>query len=55
MREIVAMLGWLTPKVLSKERNFVSEILTFIFDMERVLLQPANQGVKVETFGRQNE
>ena len=24
------------------ERNFVSEILTFIFDMERVLLQPAN-------------
>ena len=27
---------------LEKERNFVSEILTFIFGMERVLLQPAN-------------
>ena len=29
-------------KVLEKEQNFVSDILTFIFDMERVLLQPAN-------------
>ena len=28
--------------VLQKERNFVSEIFTFIFDMERVLLQPDN-------------
>ena len=29
-------------KVLEKKQNFVSDILTFIFDMERVLLQPAN-------------
>ena len=29
-------------KVLKKERNFASEILTFIFNMERVVLQPAN-------------
>ena len=29
-------------KVLEKEQNFVSDILTFIFDMERVLLRPAN-------------
>ena len=42
--------GWLTPlylacvlcKDLYKERYFVSDILTFIFDMERVLLQPVN-------------
>ena len=32
-----------TCKVLKKERNFVSDILTFIFDMERALLQPASQ------------
>ena len=30
-------------KVLKKERNFVSDILTFIFDMERAFLQPASQ------------
>ena len=27
---------------MKKERNFVSDVLTFIFDMERVILQPAN-------------
>ena len=30
-------------KVLLKERNFVSEIFTLIFDMERVILQPAKK------------
>ena len=33
---------WGKTKVLQKERNFVSDILTFIFNMERVVLQPAN-------------
>ena len=33
-------------KVLEKEQNFVSDILTFIFNMERVLLQPANSFFK---------
>ena len=32
----------LLTKVLQKERYFVSEIFTLLFNMERVLLQPAN-------------
>ena len=36
------LLGRGRLKVLKKERYFVSEIFTVIFDMERVLLQPAN-------------
>ena len=39
---IVGDLESAGTKVLLKERNFVSELLTFIFDIERVLLQPAN-------------
>ena len=37
---------WLTQGLVKKERYFVSEIFTFIFDMERVLLQPANSLLK---------
>ena len=36
-------------KALQKERNFVLDILTFIFDMERVPLQQAKKG-RIETF-----
>ena len=36
------MGGFVTPQVLYKEQYFVSELFTFIFDMERVLLKPAN-------------
>ena len=39
-------------KVLKKERYFVSEILTFIFDMERVPLQPANSFLQPAKTGR---
>ena len=38
--ELSSLANTSTLKVLQQERNLVSEILTFIFDMERVLLQP---------------
>ena len=42
-RGFLLTFGTKKLKLLQKERNFVSEILTSNFEMERVLLQPAKK------------